>query len=86
MTRIPPNFLLLALIAPVAAWSAWQPYDRTTWWMEVLPVFLGFIGLFIAQARGWQFSKLALGLIAFHMLVLLVGGHYTYARGRQATG
>ncbi|MBC8126566.1 MAG: DUF2238 domain-containing protein [Gloeobacteraceae cyanobacterium ES-bin-144] len=48
--------------------------------MEVTPVFLGFIALFIAQARSWRFSNFALCLIAFHMIVLLVGGHYTYAR------
>ena len=80
MSKFHPNFLLLALISPVVAWSAWQPYDRPTWWMEVVPVFLGFIGLFIAQSKGWRFSNFALWLIVFHMLVLLVGGHYTYAR------
>ena len=76
-----PNQLLLAIIAPVTVWSAWLPFDRLTWWMEVVPVFIAFIALFIAQARsGWRFSNLAMGLIAFHMIILLVGGHYTYAR------
>lgn len=76
-----PNFLLLAAIAPITAWSAWQPFDRLTWWLEVLPVFLAFGALFIAQARsGWRFSNFALWLIGFHMGLLLVGGHYTYAR------
>jgi len=63
------------------AWSAWHPYDTLTWWLEVAPVFLGFAALFIAQARsGWRFSDLALVLIGLHMLILIVGGHYTYAR------
>ncbi|MBM3863677.1 MAG: DUF2238 domain-containing protein [Verrucomicrobia bacterium] len=75
-----PNLLLLAAVGPVVAWSAWRPYDRFTWWLEVLPVFLGFLALFIAQARSWRFSNLALWLIALHMILLLVGGHYTYAR------
>jgi putative membrane protein len=76
-----PNILLAAVIAPVIAWSAWRPYDRVTWWLEVIPVFLGFIALFIAQARSaWRFSTLAMVLIALHMIVLLVGGHHTYAR------
>jgi len=71
----------LAIVAPVIAWSAWRPFDRPTWWMEVIPVFLGFIALFMAQARsGWRFSTLAMVLIGCHMIVLLVGGHYTYAR------
>jgi putative membrane protein len=75
-----PNLLLAILIAPLVAWSAWEPYDTITWWMEVTPVFLGFIALFVAEKRNWRLSNLALGLIAFHMIVLLVGGHYTYAR------
>ena len=76
-----PNFLLLAFVVPVLAWSAWHPFDTLTWWLEVAPVFLGFTALFIAQARsGWRFSNLALALIAIHMIILIVGGHYTYAR------
>ena len=77
--NIHPNILLLALVAPVVAWSAWNPHDRITWWLEVVPVFLGFAALFIGQAKGWRFSNLAMVLIGFHMVVLLVGGHYTYA-------
>ena len=78
--RLHPNFLLLAAIAPVFAWSAWRPYDRLTWWLEVMPVILGFIALFLAQRKGWRFSTLVVWLIGLHMLVLLIGGHYTYAR------
>jgi putative membrane protein len=78
--KIHPNFLLLGVIIPVIAWSAWWPYDWVTWWLEVAPVFLGFIALFIAQAKtGWRFSNLAMALLALHMIVLIVGGHYTYA-------
>jgi putative membrane protein len=74
-----PNFILLSLIAPAILWSAWRPFDRITWWLEVIPVFAGFIALFIAQSKGWRLSTLALCLVGFHMIVLLVGGHYTYA-------
>lgn len=75
-----PNFLLLCGILPALVWSAIEPFDRLTWWLEVTPVLIGFVALFIAQAKGWRFSNLALWLIALHMLVLIVGGHYTYAR------
>ena len=75
-----PNVWLFVAIAPVAAWSAWRPDDRLTWWLEVLPVFLGFFALSIAQGRGWRFSSLSLWLIGIHMILLLVGGHYTYAK------
>ena len=47
----------------------------------MVPVFLGFAALFIAQAKsGWRFSNMALVLIGIHILILIVGGHYTYAR------
>jgi putative membrane protein len=76
-----PNQLLLGIITPVIAWSALHPHDRLTWWLEVAPVFMAFIALFIAQVKtGWRFSNLAMALIGLHMIVLLVGGHYTYAR------
>ena len=75
-----PNILLLAAMVPLLAWSAWQPYDRTTWWLETAPVFMGFAALFIAQLRGWRFTWLVTVLIGLHMALLTVGGHYTYAR------
>ena len=75
-----PNLMLLAAILPVLIWSGVNPYDRTTWWLEVGPVFIGFIAVFIAQARAWRLSNFALVLLGLHMIVLIVGGHYTYAR------
>lgn len=75
-----PNVILLILIMPIMAWSAWEPYDRLTWWLEVCPVFAGFIALFITQAKNWRFSNLSMVLIGLHMILLTVGGHYTYAR------
>jgi putative membrane protein len=75
-----PNFILLILVVPILGWSAWEPYDRLTWWLEVCPVFAGFIALFIAQAKNWRFSHLSIVLIGLHMILLIVGGHYTYAR------
>ena len=73
--------MLALCIAPVLAWSAWQPFDRLTWWLEVAPVFLALVALGIAEGRtGWRFSRFALAWIFLHMVVLSVGGHYTYAR------
>lgn len=74
-----PNLILLAAMLPILVWSGWHPYDRTTWWLEVAPVFIGFIALFIAQAKSWRFSNFALVLLGAHMAVLIVGGRYTYA-------
>lgn len=74
-----PNIVLLLAMLPVLAWSGWRPYDRMTWWLEVSPVFIGFIALFIAQMKGWRLSNVAIVLIALHMIVLMIGGKYTYA-------
>lgn len=74
-----PNHVLLAAMLPVLIWSGWHPHDRTTWWLEVAPVFIGFIAIFIAQAKGWRLSNFSLALIGLHMIVLMIGGRYTYA-------
>lgn len=71
---------VLLIVLPVLLWSAWKPFDWITWWLEVAPVFIGFAALFIARRKGWVFSNFAQACIVFHMIVLIVGGHYTYAR------
>ena len=80
MTPRRANWILVWAVLPFVIWSNHDPHDRLTWWMEVLPVPIGFIALGIAARRGWRMSTLALVWIGIHMVVLLVGGHYTYAR------
>jgi putative membrane protein len=76
-----PTALRVATVvaAAVLAWSAWLPFDRATWWMEVLPVFI-VLPLLWATRRGFPLTPLLYALIAVHAVVLAVGGHYTYAR------
>ena len=73
-----PLALAAAVIAALA-WSAIRPYDRLTWWLEVLPVLVA-LPLLFATARRFPLTPLAYVLIAIHCLVLVLGGHYTYAR------
>jgi len=77
--KVGSNTWLLIAILPLTLWSAWNPHDRTTWWLEVVPVFIGFAALWIAQWKGWVLSRFALVFAGLHMALLLVGGHYTYA-------
>jgi putative membrane protein len=80
MDRMKSTGMFALCIAPVMAWSAWFPYDRLTWWLEVAPVFLALVAMAIAEARtGWRFSRFASVCIFLHMVALAVGGHYTYA-------
>ncbi|NUN47959.1 MAG: DUF2238 domain-containing protein [Candidatus Brocadiae bacterium] len=69
---------LLAATLAVLAWSAVGPKDRFTWWLEVAPVLLA-IPLIAATWRRFPLTPLLLVLAFVHALVLLVGGHYTYA-------
>lgn len=74
-----PTLVLFLAVLPWILWSAWRPYDRLTWWLEVIPVFIGYAALFIGERKGWRFSNFVLVWLGLHMVLLLVGGHYTYA-------
>ena len=73
------HLILLGLTLIVLAWSGWRPYDRLTWWLEVSPGIAGII-LLSATYRRFRLTTLCYILIALHICVLFVGGHYTYAR------
>lgn len=68
----------LGLLAPVVAWSWIAPHDRFTWWLEAAPVVAGVPVILVLQRR-FPLSSLLLVLLWLHAVVLLVGGHYTYA-------
>lgn len=70
--------LLLAAGTLVFLWSAWQPHDRFTWWLEVAPVLIGLPMLWATYTR-FPLSRLVYVLLLIHAFILMVGGHYTYA-------
>lgn len=70
--------LLLATVLLVVVWSGIAPKDRLTWWMEVAPTLIGLVVLFAVRKK-FRFTPLLQILIAVHMMLLAVGGHYTYA-------
>jgi len=72
------SFALLVLVV-LLAWSGWQPYDRVTWFMEVVPIFLA-VPLLMASYRRFPLTHLLYACIFVHAVILLVGGAYTYAR------
>jgi putative membrane protein len=63
----------------VFLWSAIRPYDWFTWWMEVAPALIG-LAVLAATYRKFPFTNLCYTLICVHMIILIIGGHYTYAR------
>lgn len=72
------KLIWLIFLAVVFIWSAINPHDRLTWWLEVAPVIVGFIVMAITHKQ-FPLTKLTYNLILLHFIVLLVGGHYTYA-------
>ena len=68
-----------ALLAPVLAWSAVRPHDYFTWFLEVVPIFIG-LPIALALQRRLPLSTLVLVLLWWHSVILIFGGHYTYAR------
>ena len=73
----PPALLAAAAVALVA--SGIGPHDRVTWVLEVFPVLI-VAPILIATHRRFPLTSLAYRLIFLHALILMLGGHYTYAR------
>ena len=70
--------LLLSSLAVVFLWSMINPYDHFTWLLEVFPVMLGLFLLFITYSK-FPFTRMAYFMMFLHAIILMVGGHYTYA-------
>ncbi|MBD3667148.1 MAG: DUF2238 domain-containing protein [Kangiella sp.] len=68
----------IAIFMAVLIWSGIGPKDRVTWMLEVAPAVIGFIALAITYKR-FTLTPLLYVLILFHSIILIVGGHYTYA-------
>lgn len=71
-------FYLISFLA-ILVWSGVRPYDRFTWWLEVAPALMGLIALG-ATYRRFRFTRLVYLLVWLHAIILVIGGHYTYAR------
>lgn len=71
--------LLLLLVAlAVLLLTAIRPHDYLTWFMEVAPIFIA-LPLLLWTAKSFTLTPLLYRLIFLHALILMVGGHYTYA-------
>ena len=70
---------LLAAGLAVFVWSAIHPDEYGTWLLEVMPVILG-VPMLIAMRRRFPLTRLAYTLILIHAVILMIGGHYTYAK------
>jgi putative membrane protein len=71
--------ILLALGLAALIWSRVGAYDPHTWLLEVFPIFLA-VPVLVLTRRRFPLTPLVYLLIFVHALILMVGGHYTYAR------
>ena len=71
------SLLVIGAIALIA--SGINPAERSTWWLEVFPIFIA-VPVLLATARRFPLTPLAYRLILVHALILMLGGHYTYAK------
>jgi len=72
------KILWISVFVSVLIWSGYQPKDVITWWLEVMPAFIGFIVLAFTY-QSFRLTTLVYVLILIHCIILMVGGHYTYA-------
>jgi putative membrane protein len=71
--------VLLCLGTIALAISGINPYDRFTWFMEIAPILIA-VPILLATSPRFRFTPLAYRLIFIHAIILMIGGHYTYAR------
>jgi putative membrane protein len=72
------KWLWMGIFAGVLVWSGINPKDQATWVLEVAPALIGGVVLLWTR-RSFPLTPLLYGLILLHCIILMVGGHYTYA-------
>jgi putative membrane protein len=69
---------LLGVGLALLLWSGLRPHDYFTWLLEVAPILVA-VPVLVATRRRFPLTPLAYRLIFVHALILMAGGHYTYA-------
>ena len=72
------KILWLLIFFSVFIWSAISPADYFTWFLEVVPALAGVVILALTGKK-FKLTTLAYILILIHCIILMIGGHYTYA-------
>lgn len=63
----------------VTIWSGYQAYDLTLWFLEAGFCFIG-IGILAGTYKRFKFTELTYFFIFLHIIILLIGAHYSYSR------
>ena len=73
-------FVLLGAYALLFVFLAFNPYDRTTWFVENLTVWIIVGILAFLYARGIRFSNTSYAMMSVLIFLHTIGGHYTFER------
>ena len=72
------KYLWLIIFFSVLVWSGINPKDSFIWFLEVAPALIGLIILGVTF-KTFRLTTLVYILILIHSIILMIGGHYTYA-------
>ncbi len=72
------SFIWVSIFSTVFVWSGISPHDYFTWFLEVFPAVIGLTAIVITR-KSFPLTPLTYWLILIHSIILMVGGHYTYA-------
>ena len=72
------NISWLLIFFAALIWSVINPHDYPTWWLEVFPALIAVVLLWWTR-KSFPLTPLLYVLILIHSIILMVGGHYTYA-------
>ena len=72
------KYMWMSIFLGVLLWSGIEPKDTLTWFLEVLPALIGALVL-VSTYRSFKLTSVLYVLILVHCIILMVGGHYTYA-------
>jgi len=74
------HLALLIIVSVFGIWSGINLQDtRLTWILETLPVMIALPMILLTYKR-FTLTSLTYTLIAVHAVILMVGGHYSYAK------
>lgn len=72
------KYMWMSIFLGVLLWTGIEPKDTLTWFLEVLPALIGALVL-VSTYRSFKLTSVLYVLILVHCIILMVGGHYTYA-------
>ena len=72
------KYLWVVAYTVVLIWSGINPKDQFTWFLEVAPALIGAAALILTY-NSFRLTSLLYIFILMHCMILMVGGHYTYA-------